>query len=540
MRSFVPVFGLFVVLAAGCNDTQLATNDPAPVVNILSPVENEQFDADALIELTAVVSDNTPAADLIVTWSTADGVVGDVLPDDKGNTFLAVSALDFGEGSVVFTIEAIDLSGQTATEAVNVIIGEAGTTDTDTTDVNQDGAPTVVLTGPTAGAAFIRDEEINFVGTIADGEQAPDTLVASLTSSADGLLWEGAPSVTGSVSVPWDSLTVGTHTVTLTAIDSDGMIGTDDVTFDVSNDGRPYPTIIAPPAGSLYNLDDQVTFEGEMRDDEDDAELLTWEWESDITGLLAGPGFPDSNGYTAFGWTAMDAGVHLITLRVTDTDGQWASDSILLEVVDPDDFDGDGDGYTPNQGDCDDNDYDVNPGMAEICDDKDNNCDGFNNETWADQYEYDGYGAWSPNDAFDTGFFLGEIDNDFGPIFSDELEVSGLTLHHMGDSDWFWFDADDAWYDPVNLRVKIEIPVGAIYVADIYHVEDGNYTLWASYNLEDSNTPPGPGPGEIFLDFNGDFNIFEEDEDDFAVNVRATTWPAGSCADTYTMTITDL
>jgi hypothetical protein len=41
------------------------------------------------------------------------------------------------------------------------------------------------------------------------------------------------------------------------------------------------------------------------------------------------------------------------------------------------DEDDDGDGYTENQGDCDDTDSGIHPGAAEICDDlKDNDCDG--------------------------------------------------------------------------------------------------------------------------------------------------------------------
>ena len=49
---------------------------------------------------------------------------------------------------------------------------------------------------------------------------------------------------------------------------------------------------------------------------------------------------------------------------------------------DPDDIDNDGDGYTENQGDCDDNEPNANPGITfDSCDDNiDNNCDGTVNE----------------------------------------------------------------------------------------------------------------------------------------------------------------
>ncbi len=46
---------------------------------------------------------------------------------------------------------------------------------------------------------------------------------------------------------------------------------------------------------------------------------------------------------------------------------------VELTIVDDDD---DGDGYTDNQGDCDDTDPAINPGAKEVCDEKDNNCDG--------------------------------------------------------------------------------------------------------------------------------------------------------------------
>jgi PKD repeat protein len=51
---------------------------------------------------------------------------------------------------------------------------------------------------------------------------------------------------------------------------------------------------------------------------------------------------------------------------------------IELSIVDDDD---DGDGYTDKQGDCDDTDPAINPDAQEVCDGKDNDCDGQIDET---------------------------------------------------------------------------------------------------------------------------------------------------------------
>ncbi|MSQ04206.1 MAG: hypothetical protein EXR71_20345, partial [Myxococcales bacterium] len=45
-------------------------------------------------------------------------------------------------------------------------------------------------------------------------------------------------------------------------------------------------------------------------------------------------------------------------------------------IDDSGNIDQDGDGYTAADGDCDDNDAGINPLGTEVCDGKDNNCDG--------------------------------------------------------------------------------------------------------------------------------------------------------------------
>lgn len=56
------------------------------------------------------------------------------------------------------------------------------------------------------------------------------------------------------------------------------------------------------------------------------------------------------------------------------------------------DVDDDNDGYTENEGDCDDTNPAINPSSAEVCDYIDNNCDGAIDEGVTNVYYLDGDG----------------------------------------------------------------------------------------------------------------------------------------------------
>ena len=69
-----------------------------------------------------------------------------------------------------------------------------------------------------------------------------------------------------------------------------------------------------------------------------------------------------------------------VTDTAQDTDTNTEDDTaiaVMYGVPDTASWDNDGDGYTPEDGDCDDNDADVNPGAEETPrDGVDSNCDG--------------------------------------------------------------------------------------------------------------------------------------------------------------------
>ena len=128
---------------------------------------------------------------------------------------------------------------------------------------------------------------VTVVATATDDEQSWDTLVASVVSSRDGLIWTGNPATSGAISADLPVMTEGVHALTLTIEDSDGNIDQATVSVEILPDGRPTVEILSPTSGSKTLTTATTLLEGVVVDDVSDPDSMTCTWASNLMGTLA-------------------------------------------------------------------------------------------------------------------------------------------------------------------------------------------------------------------------------------------------------------
>jgi len=513
-------------LATACpgGDVQVVQVTTPPTAEIHSPGDNASgYESGALITFEGVVQDQQDSPDrLTASWSSdLDGLLEEAVPDTTGRTTFAT--VDLSAGTHVITLQVVDTDGEIGEDNVSLSVNRVNT------------EPSVDIEFPSNGDELVEGETSVFsaVASDPDAEDPVESLEVEWASDVDGFLGNDAPETTGSVSLSTAGLSLGDHVVSVTVTDSAGATATDQVYVEIVPPDEPPTALITSPLTGDLLLQSSASFAGEVGDDTDRADYLAISWESDVDGLFNWDN-AGSGGQLAFSTSSLSLGEHTITLTAEDSAAQAASDSVSVTVVGPDDWDADGDDYTPNEGDCDDGDSSTSPGATETCDDIDNDCDGEINEDLGDGYE--------PNDSTPTD--LGSMEGDGYCVYylgyvsgsADTQTVTG-TIHNPDDVDVYTFDTEDDWYDCLDeegygIQVSLtNVPAGHDYALDLYWVSGGDALVSSSDTSYNANE---------YVDYSGSYSLSSDNDDGgtFEIVVSPSSGSGYGCTDAYTLTVT--
>jgi len=271
--------------------------------------------------------------------------------------------------------------------------------------------PEVIIWSPTSGESFDEGDSVSFTGTVEDDRTDAAEIYLAWTSSIDGTLEEGfLAQDEGLVALVLDDLSLGEHLITLEGADTDNVSGSDQVTITVGQAvDTPEITVISPVEDDHGVQGESFTFQALVDDPQDLPQDLRVDLDSDLDGPICEDLVPNASGVagcTAALSVAPDllegiADPHQLTFTVVDMDGYSATAHAGFEVWSDASIDNDMDGFSEDEGDCDDTDADIFPGAEELCNGEDDDCDGFIDDddpdvigtsTWYADSDADGYG----------------------------------------------------------------------------------------------------------------------------------------------------
>jgi hypothetical protein len=177
--------------------------------------------------------------------------------------------------------------------------------------------PTVSISSPTNGTQFTTTDSISFTGTASDTEDGTISSSITWSSSLDGSIGTGANVST--------SLSVGSHQVTASVIDSGGLSDSQVVNITVVEaNTAPTVSISSPTEGASFTFGENVTLSGSATDTEDGDISVNIAWSSSRDGILG-------NGTGVL--VSLSEGSHVITATVTDSGGLQDSGVVNVTVT---------------------------------------------------------------------------------------------------------------------------------------------------------------------------------------------------------------
>jgi hypothetical protein len=250
--------------------TVRAPNQP-PTCGISFPSSGSSVLQGTLLTLQAQVADpDIDASYLQTSWtSDQDGLLG-VGVFDNGVLMLTTNTLSPAFHSISLVAE--DELGLRCTDSIQLFVGSP---------------PTVSISTPIAAQVFTLGEVISFEGQVGDAEESSTQLDVRWSSDVDGEFAQETPTSTGMITTSFDALSAGPQQITLSATDSAGFSGSDDVAIYI-NTAPEQPEILLEPIAptSVEDLTVSVVSSGDV-DGDTLSFLYLWYRDNVATGNTA-------------------------------------------------------------------------------------------------------------------------------------------------------------------------------------------------------------------------------------------------------------
>ena len=272
--------------------------------------------------------------------------------------------------------------------------------------VNND-APELSILAPVDGTTVNEYDVVEFRGMTTDFEDLETDLIVMWSSSIDGLLDSTPPDASGSLYFGTNTLNPGTHLITLTVSDTQGLSSNTSVEVTVT-DQEDDPTIeVRSPVENSAEEGVDVEFEVYVNDVQDDPSTLSVSFSSSLDGEFCTP-TADSIGI-ALCTAQLSIGMHELTFIVEDTHGNIGQTLQLFSILSSSDVDNDGDGLSEDDGDCNDENPNISPNTVETLNGLDDDCDGrVDNGTTGFDDDGDGYSELE-GDCDDLNEFISPV-----------------------------------------------------------------------------------------------------------------------------------
>ena len=270
-------------------------------------------------------SEDTFTLVIIEDTSPTAGDTTDKTYDEDTDFSFSLAAGSGGNGALTISVSglpagatfdgATTIAGNVATHGSHTITvrytDEDGdyAEDTFTLVIEQDLMPTA---GDTTDKSYIGNEDFNFNLPAASGGDG--TITITVTGLPAGATFDGANTISGNIAAP------GSHTITVRYTDEDGDYSEDTFNLIIIEDTSP---TAGDTTDKTYDEDTNFSFSLTAGSGGNGALTIT------VTGLPAGATFDGANTISG---NVSTPGVHAITVRYTDEDGDYAEDSFTLTL----------------------------------------------------------------------------------------------------------------------------------------------------------------------------------------------------------------